>query len=65
MPYTDKQVHDELKKHGITTLDELAKKVAEQSAAKAKSGAEADYLWSGKNFSIWHPELSSEPISKK
>jgi len=57
MPFTEKQVQDELKKHGITTLDELAKKIAEESAAKAQSKtASPDYLWSGKNYSLWHPE---------
>lgn len=31
MPFTEKQVQEELKKHGITTIDELARKIAEQS----------------------------------
>jgi len=56
MPFTEKQVHEELKKQGIATIDDLARKIAQESATKAHSGAEPDYLWSGKNYSIWHPE---------
>jgi hypothetical protein len=64
MAFTEQQVHEELKKHGVTTLDELAKKIAAQSAAKDKfdqarelSGrVHPDYLWSGKNYSLYHPE---------
>jgi hypothetical protein len=64
MPITEKQVHDELRKHGITTMDELAQKIAEQSAAKAQwnrvrglpDPVEPDYLWTGKNYSLYHPE---------
>lgn len=57
MPYTEDQVREELKKHGITTMNDLARKVAEESASKHKSGvAEPDYLWSGKNYSLYHPE---------
>ena len=64
MPFTAKDVHEELRKHGITTLDELARKIAEQSAAKAQftkargltEKADVDYVYSGKNYSIWHPE---------
>lgn len=57
MPFTEKQVHEELKKHGITTLDELARKIAQESAAKAQSkGVTPEYLWSGKNYSLYHPE---------
>ncbi len=64
MSFTEKQVHDELRKNGITTMDELARKIAEQSAAKAvfdeargiSGEVDAEYLWSGKNYSLWHPE---------
>ena len=64
MPFTDKDVHAELRKQGITTMDELAKKIAEQSAAKARfdhargltDKEDLEYIWSGKNYSIWHPE---------
>jgi hypothetical protein len=66
MPFTEKHVLDELKKQGVTTMDELAKKIAEQSAAKHQwdhvrglSGStevSAEYLWSGKNYSLYHPE---------
>jgi hypothetical protein len=62
MPFTEQQVHDELKKHGITTMSELARKIAEESASKAKSGIAApDYLWSGKNYSLYHPETTTHP----
>jgi hypothetical protein len=57
MAFTEQDVHDALKKHGVTNLNELAKKISEESAASEKSGsAHPDYLWSGKNYSIWHPE---------
>ena len=61
MPLTEQQVLDELKKHGVTSLDKLAEKVAEQSAARAEFDRvrevdEADYVWSGKNYSLYHPE---------
>jgi hypothetical protein len=64
MPYTEQQVHEELRKQGITTMDELARKIAEVSAAKARfdqarglpAGVAPDYLWSGKNYSLYHPE---------
>ena len=64
MPFTAKDVHEELRKHGITTLDELARKIAEQSAAKAEFNKargltekdDVDYTWTGKNYSIYHPE---------
>jgi hypothetical protein len=62
MAFTDKQVKEELKKHGVTTLDDLARKISEQSAAKAPSGGEPEYLWSGPNYSLYHPE---KPIEKK
>src|ERR1700743_923880 len=59
MPFTEQQVHDELKKHGVTTMNELARKIAEESASKAKSGIAApDYLWSGKNYNLYHPETT-------
>jgi hypothetical protein len=63
MPYTEDQVREELKKQGISTIDDLAKQVAKQSADKAKSGApaEPDYLWSGRNYSIYHPEPVTPP----
>jgi hypothetical protein len=57
-------VLEELKKHGITTLDELARKIAEQSAAKARwdqargisaKEGETDYLWTGSSWSLYHP----------
>jgi hypothetical protein len=59
-------VLEELKKNGITSMEGLARKIAEQSAAKAEfarvrglpEDVEADYLWSGKNYSLWHPELA-------
>jgi hypothetical protein len=63
LPFTDQQVLEELKNHGITTLDELARKIAEQSAAKAQwdqargisaREGEADYLWTGSSYSLWH-----------
>ena len=58
---TEQQVLEELKKNGITSLEELAQKIAEQSAAKAvfdraRGTEQADYIWSGKNYSLWHPE---------
>jgi hypothetical protein len=64
MAFTDKDVHAELRKQGITTMDELAKKIAEQSAAKALFNKargltdkdDVDYVWTGKNYSIYHPE---------
>ena len=57
MPFTENDVHDALKKHGITTMNDLARKIAEESAAKGKAGvAGPDYLWSGKNYSLYHPE---------
>jgi hypothetical protein len=57
MPFTEQDVHDALKKHGVTNLNDLAKKVSEESASKGKSGAaHPDYLWSGKNYSLYHPE---------
>ncbi len=64
MPHTAKQVQEELKKHGITTMDQLAEQLAKQSAAKAEwnnvrglpEGEDLDYWWTGKNYSIYHPE---------
>lgn len=63
MALTDDQVLEELRKHGVTSMEELARKIAEQSVAKAefdrvrgRSDAEADYVWTGKNYSIYHPE---------
>jgi hypothetical protein len=64
MALTEKHVYEELKKHGITSMDDLAKKIAEQSAAKAQFDKargltdkdNLEYIWSGKNYSIWHPE---------
>jgi hypothetical protein len=57
MPFSEQDVHEALKKHGVTTMNELARKIAEESASKSKSGiAEPDYLWSGKNYSLYHPE---------
>jgi len=66
MPLTEKQVLDELRKNGITSMEGLAQKIAEQSAAKVEfdrvrgipEGVESDYLWSGKNYSLYHPELA-------
>ena len=49
MAFTEQDVHDALKKHGVTNLNELAKKISEESKATDKSGsAHADYLWSGR-----------------
>lgn len=64
MAYSERDVLEQLREHGITTMDELAKAIADQSAAKARfmelrgvsNEAEADYLWSGKNYSLYHPE---------
>ena len=65
MAFTEQQVHEELRKHGVTTMDELAKKIAQQSAAKDRfdqarelsaGRIHPDYLWSGKNYSLYHPE---------
>ena len=64
MPFTEKQVLEELKSQGITSLDELARKIAEQSAAKARwdqargisaKEGETDYLWTGNAYSLYHP----------
>jgi len=62
--FTRDQVIKELKKHGVTTLDELAEKIAEESAAKARwnqargvaPGDDVAYLWSGPNYSLHHLE---------
>ena len=64
MPHSANQVHEELRKHGITTMDELAEQLAKQSAAKAEwnkarglaEAEDPDYWWTGKNYSIYHPE---------
>lgn len=64
MSYTEDQVLEELRKNGIGTMEDLARKIAEQSDAKAAFAearglspqVDADYLWSGKNYSLWHPE---------
>jgi hypothetical protein len=64
MSFTEQQVQKELKKQGITSLDVLARKIAEQSAAKARFNQarglserdDPDYLWSGKNYSLYHGE---------
>lgn len=61
-PFTQEQVIEELKKSGVTTLDDLAKKIAEQSAIKAQwlkarglsPGDEVAYLWTGPNYSLHH-----------
>jgi fructose-bisphosphate aldolase class 1 len=64
MALTEKNVLEALKKNGVGSLDDLAKKIAEQSAAKAvfdkvrgvtDKDAE-EYCWSGKNYSLYHPE---------
>jgi hypothetical protein len=63
-PFTAQQVLEELKKHGVTSMDELAQKIAEQSAAKAvfdkarglSPGEDMEYLWTGHNYSLYHPD---------
>jgi hypothetical protein len=62
--WTEDQMLEELRKNGITSIEDLARKIAEQSAAKAEfvrvrglsSDAEPDYFWTGKNYTIYHPE---------
>jgi hypothetical protein len=65
MPFTEEQVLEELRAQGITTIEELAQRVAKQSAAVAQFSEEmdfrgeereTDYIWSGKNYSLYHPE---------
>lgn len=62
MAFTEHHVHEELRKHGITTMDELARSIAEQSREKDEARraqgitAEPDYLWTGVNYSLYHPE---------
>lgn len=66
MSFTERQVLEELRKNGITTMEELARSISEQSKANdesrqtgeasARAQAEEDYLWSGKNYSLYHPE---------
>ena len=64
MALTDYQVLEELRKNGITSMEELARKIAEQSAAKAEfdrvrgipEGEETDYVWTGVNYSLYHAE---------
>ena len=64
MALTDEQVLEQLRSNGITSLEELAQKVAKQSEARARFAEEmdirdqsqADYVWSGKNYSLYHPE---------
>jgi hypothetical protein len=66
--FTRDQVIEELKKQGVTTLDGLAQKVAEESAAKAqwtkarglRPGDEVAYLWSGPNYSLHHFESQQQ-----
>lgn len=61
MAFTEQDVHEALKKHGVTTLNDLAKKISEESASKEKSGlTHPDYLWSGKNYSLYHPETTKK-----
>ena len=54
----------EIKKQGTPTMDELARKIAEQSAAKARwdqargisaKEGKVDYLWTGTNYTFYHP----------
>jgi hypothetical protein len=62
--YSEQDVLEQLRGHGITTMDELAKAIADQSAAKARfmelrgvrEDSETDYIWSGKNYSLYHLE---------
>jgi hypothetical protein len=65
MPFNEEQVLEELRAHGVTTIEELAQRVAKQSATVAQFGqemdfrgedTETDYIWSGKNYSLYHPE---------
>jgi hypothetical protein len=64
MAFTEDDVHNALKKHGITSLNDLAKKISDESASKEKSGSiRPDYLWSGRNYTFYHPE--PEPPIKK
>jgi hypothetical protein len=61
MSFTERQVLDELRKNGVTTMEELARRISEESKAKDESRRgmaepEEDYIWSGKNYSIYHPE---------
>lgn len=64
-PFTQAQVLDELRKQGVTNLDELAQKIAEASAAKARFNQargispndNVAYLWSGPNYSLHHLEV--------
>jgi hypothetical protein len=65
MPFSEEQVLEELRAHGVTTIEELAQRVAKQSAAVAQFAQEmdfrgeereTDYVWSGKNYSFYHAE---------
>ncbi|MGD0685265.1 MAG: hypothetical protein ABSA03_09110 [Streptosporangiaceae bacterium] len=58
---SQRQILDELHKQGITTLDELAQKAADDSAARASAAApataaQADYIYTGKDFTFIHSE---------
>ena len=62
MALSEQNMLKELKTHGITSLDDLVKKIAEQSTAKANyertmgHKIEPEYFWTGKNYTIYHPE---------
>jgi hypothetical protein len=68
MPFTEEEVLEQLRRNGITTMEELAQRIAKQSDARAKfaaaldlpEGRQSDYVWSGKNYSLYHPELALE-----
>jgi hypothetical protein len=61
MAYTEHEILEELRKQGITTLDELARRAAEDVTAKtAARGAEPrlageeDYIYTGKDYTFVH-----------
>jgi hypothetical protein len=63
MAITEQDVIEKLRENGITTIEELAQKIAEQSAAVAEFAKvmdrpddQVEYVWSGKNYSLHHPE---------
>lgn len=67
MPLSEKDVLEQLRNHGVTTLEQLAEHVAKVSAAKAtflearqlsegEKAGQVDYTWTGVHYSLHHPE---------
>lgn len=62
MPMSEKEMLEELRKQGITTLEELAKRAAKDAADKSEPVPE--YVLTGVNYSLFHPDPPPPPPKK-